>query len=110
MLALAQRTEERFEAHAPSVDMELDSGIRRAVLILRSEGIETFESCEGGEGHAFPDPTVRFHGGTWAGYRAFAVAMEHGLPVLHLRYCFTAVNGHLEAPCWELVFDPSVRN
>ncbi len=25
---------------------------------LRSGGIETFESCQGGPGHSFPDPTV----------------------------------------------------
>lgn len=98
-----------LEDHAPVVDMELDPGIRRAVLILRSNGVETFESCEGGSGHSMPDPTVRFWGGSWAGYRAFAIAMEHGLPVLHLRYTFTAVNGHLETPCWELTFHPSVR-
>lgn len=99
-----------LESHAPAVDMELDAGIRRAVLILRASGIETFESCEGGAGHSMPDPTVRFWGGTWAGYRAFAVAMEHGLPVLHLRYCYTVVNGHLETPCWELTFHASVRD
>lgn len=109
MGAALRKFEDELEAHAPAVDMELDAGIRRAVLILRANGIETFESCEGGEGHAFPDPTVRFHGGSWVGYKAFAIAMEHGLPVLHLRYSFTAVHGHLEAPCWELTFDPSVR-
>lgn len=98
-----------LEDYAPAVDLELDLGVRRAVLILRAGGVETFESCEGGEGHAFPDPTIRFHGGSWAGYRAFAIAMEHGLPVLHVRYAFTAVNGHLEAPCWEMTFAPSVR-
>jgi hypothetical protein len=109
MSAIRKHQHDPLEDHAPVVDMELDAGIRRAVLILRANGVETFESCEGGEGHACPDPTIRFHGGTWAGYRAFAIAMEHGLPVLHLRYCFTAVNGHLEAPCWELTFAPSVR-
>lgn len=46
----------------PDIDMQLDSGIRNYVLILRSGGIETFESCEGGEGHVFPEPTVRFLG------------------------------------------------
>jgi len=108
MIALAERFES-LEQYAPVVDMELDQGIRRAVLVLRANGVETFESCEGGPGHAFPDPTVRFWGGTWAGYKAFAIAMEHGLPVLHLRYCFTNVNGHLETPCWELVFRDDVR-
>lgn len=88
---------------------EIEPGIRYAVEVLQGAGIETVESCEGGDGHAYHEPTVRFHGGTWVGYRAFAVAMEHGLPVKHLRYAYSTLNGHLEAPCWEIVFDESVR-
>lgn len=103
-MTAARKIRDPLEAFAPPVDMELDAGIRRAVLVLRSAGIETFESCEGGEGHAFAEPTVRFGGGTWAGYKAFAVAMEHGLPVSALRYCYTNVNGHLGEPCWEITF------
>lgn len=103
------RDYEALEEHAPVVDMEIDSGIRRAVLILRSQGVETFESCEGGEGHAEPDPIIRFFGGAYAGYKAFAIAMEHGLPALHLRYSYSVVNGHLEGPHWEMTFHPQVR-
>jgi len=99
-----------LEAFAPDIDMELDPGIRRAVLILRRAGIETCESCEGGVGHAFPDPTIRFHGSTWAGYRAFAIAMEHGLPVLHLRYSYGVEGGQLGPPRWEMTFHPTVRH
>jgi hypothetical protein len=40
----------------------LDAGIRKAVECLQAEGIETFESCEGGPGHSFPEPTIRFYG------------------------------------------------
>jgi hypothetical protein len=45
---------EPLEAFLPQTDMPLDAGIRRYVAALRSGGIETFESCEGGEGHPFP--------------------------------------------------------
>lgn len=38
----------------------LDSGISDYVHKLMKHGVETFESCEGGEGHCFPEPTVRF--------------------------------------------------
>jgi len=99
-----------LEQFAPNGPSDLDAGIRRAVLVLRSAGIETFESCEGGDGHAFTEPTVRFNGGTWAGYRAFAVAMEHGLPVTAVRYTYATHNGHLGPPCWEMVFDDCVRD
>lgn len=40
----------------------LDPGIKRWVEILNGQGVMTFESCEGGEGHSFPEPTIRFHG------------------------------------------------
>jgi hypothetical protein len=66
-------------------DLGLDRGISDAVRVLRKTGVETFESCEGGEGHAYPEPTVRFHGEAPEGLRALAVAMEAGLPVLELR-------------------------
>jgi hypothetical protein len=72
---MSERDQSPLEQFAPSTDLELDAGIRRAVLILRSAGVETFESCEGGPGHAFPDPTIKFHGGAWAGYRALRIQL-----------------------------------
>lgn len=95
---------EALEAFAPATDLDLDPGIRQAVLTLRREGVETFESCEGGAGHAFPDPTIKFHGSSWAGYRALAIAMENGLPVLRMQRVYGISDGQLEGPWWELVF------
>lgn len=83
--------------------MDIDPGITEAVDILRNAGIETFDSCEGGPGHALPEPTIRFHGNAWAGHKAFAVAMENGLPVLSLRRAYIVTSGQLEGPWWELV-------
>jgi hypothetical protein len=40
----------------------LDEGIREIVLTLIANGVETFESCEGGPGHVYPWPTVPFTG------------------------------------------------
>lgn len=82
----------------------LDKGIAPFVDILVANGIETFESCEGGKGHSFPEPTVRFHGSAWAGFRAFSVAMEHGLPVLAVRLAYHEQDGQLAGPHWEMVF------
>ncbi len=62
-----------------------------AVKVLRDPGIETYESCQSGKGHTFTDATVRFHGGPAEGFRAFAAAVEAGLPVYALRR-FWAVN------------------
>ena len=95
---------QNFDEFEPSTDMPLDAGIRRYVLALRSGGIETFESCEGGIGHAFPEPTIRFHGGSGEGFRALAVAKELGLPILKLRRSYTIDDGWPTGPWWEMVF------
>ena len=82
----------------------LDDGIRQYVSALMREGVETFESCEGGEGHCFPEPTVRFHGGQHEGYRAFSVAIMLGLPVFSLRRYYSVTDNQLEVPWWEMTF------
>lgn len=38
----------------------LDPKIAKYVNILRKHGIETYESCQGGEGHAYDYPAIRF--------------------------------------------------
>ena len=85
-------------------DPPLDTGIRAAVEALRSSNVETFESCQGGEGHAYPDPTVRFHGGRAEGLRALSVALSFGLAVSELRRVWPIVDGEPTGPWWELTF------
>lgn len=83
-------------------DPPLDAGIRRFVEVLNGNDVETFESCEGGAGHAYPEPTVRFHGDWAEGFRAFSVAMANKLPVFALRRTWDAAEGELVGPCWEM--------
>ena len=87
-------------------DPPLDKGIKRYVELLWSAGIETFESCEGGEGHAFPEPTVKFHGVLEAGWRALAACLAYGFPVKDLRRTWDIIEREVRGPCWELVFWP----
>jgi hypothetical protein len=84
----------------------LDEGIREIVITLLSNGIETFESCEGGVGHSFPEPTVRFEGGSSEGLRALSVALENGLPVAELRRTWGMVDGSIHGPWWVMTFHP----
>lgn len=84
---------------------KLDRGIRRTVEILDAAGVETFESCQGGAGHAFPQPTVRFHGSLGAGWHALSVCFNNGLPVRELRRVWDILDGHVPTgPYWEVVF------
>ena len=82
----------------------LDKGIMRFVNILRENGIETFESCEGGNGHCMPEPTVCFHGGQAEGYRGLSIALQNGLPALSLRRVWYIIDGEATGPSWELTF------
>lgn len=82
----------------------LDPGIRRGVRLLMEAGVETFESCEGGDEHAYPEPNVRFYGGRSAGWRALWVALEHGLPVKAVRQTWPVREGGPVGPYWEVVF------
>ncbi len=85
-------------------DPPLDPGITHLVVALRAAGVETFESCQGGEGHAYPEPTVRFHGDVAEGFRALAAAMKDGLPVAELRRVWPIQNNEPTGPWWEITF------
>lgn len=91
---------------AKSYDPPLDAGIRDEVEALQEAGIETFESCQGGKGHTYPEPTVRFHGGIGEGYRALGVAIDAGLRVQALRRVWPVIDKEATGPCWELTFVP----
>jgi hypothetical protein len=82
----------------------LDPGIAPFVTILRDAGVETIESCEGGEGHAASEPTVWFRGERAEGFRALAVCAQHRLPVFALRRTWQINDGEPTGPHWELVF------
>jgi len=83
---------------------ELDPGIAPYVDALREAGVETFESCEGGEGHCYAEPAVRFSGDLGDGFRAVAVALEHGFPVQSIRRVWDILEGEPRGPHWEMAF------
>ena len=93
-------------ARAGRFDPPLDVGIRDIVLTLIANGVETFESCEGGTGHSFPEPTVRFEGSSSEGLRALAVALENRLPVSELRRTWGIIDGVIHGPWWVMTFHP----
>jgi len=82
----------------------LDDGIKHAVILLQQNGIETFETCEGGNGHAFSEPTIRFHGDSSEGFRVLALAQKNGLQVDQLRRYYQVQDGEPTGPYGELTF------
>ena len=85
-------------------DPPLDHGIERQVAVLRSFGVDTFESCQGGVGHAYSEPTVRFRGERSEGFRALAAALQAGLAVAELRRVWPINDGEPTGPWWEITF------
>lgn len=82
----------------------MDAGIAPWVKLLNENGIETLESCEGGLGHAYPEPTIRLHGVESYGWSALGVAKTFVLPVSELRRTWSFQDGQPHGPYWELVF------
>lgn len=95
------------DAAAPDGERGIDPGIAHEVRILQAGGVETTESCQGGQGHSFPEPTVRFHGGQSEGPRALGIALQNGLRVTTLRRVWSIIDGEMVGPGWEMVFHHS---
>ena len=88
----------------PTFDPPLDEAIAPFVEALNAYGVETFESCQGGEGHAYAEPTIRFHGDRAEGLKALALAIKDGFPVSDLRRVWPIIDGEPTGPWWELTF------
>lgn len=96
--------------HSRPVPGKIDPGILKAVERLQADGVATFESCEGGTGHAYPEPTVRFSGTPETGWRALGICLAYGLPVLALRRVWYVLDSNEPTgPHWEITFRERLR-
>jgi hypothetical protein len=82
----------------------LDKGIEHEVEILAEGGIETYESCQGGPGHSYLEPAVRFYGERSEGFKALAIALQNDLKPSVLRRIWTIIDGEPVGPHWEMTF------
>jgi hypothetical protein len=99
------RTRLRTPPPAPPKPLTLDRGIARAVDVLRAAGVETCQSCEGGPGHAYPEPTIEFYGNSAAGWLALKVCLDYGFPVRQLRRFWTVQETNIPTgPHWAITF------
>ena len=83
-------------------EMPIDPLVAPHVRALQDAGVETFESCQGGPGHASDQPMIRFFGDAQEGYRAIAVALDAGIPVASLNREWPVIDGELTGPYWRL--------
>lgn len=83
------------------MDLAIDELIRPAVDLLRKYGIETIESCQGGEGHACLEPMVRFTGDEIDIIRAMDICIAHGMYVSEGRKVYRKIEDITEADNWQ---------
>lgn len=103
----------------PKVLESTDEEIKPVVELLNRHGFITFESCQGGKGHWFDKPTIRFEGSEFDLIRAYQLCEIHGLNVLDGKRVYTKTNVYNEkgasigenwdTPFNELIFVKSDR-
>lgn len=86
----------------------LDVGIRFAVRVLHAEGIETAQSCQGGKGHSYQEPTVDLPAGgprDAAGFGTLPTLVQHGLDPVDLAIVWSLdANGMPYQRIWRITF------
>ncbi len=97
----------RHSMQSPAWYVSLDPGIRFAVRVLHAHGIDTGQSCEGGDGHAYDYPTIDLNARgpqDAAGFAALAALAAYGLPVRSVEFVWDVLNGVPVDSCWRIVF------
>ena len=84
----------------------LDAGVRFAVKVLHAKGFETCQSCQGGDGHSYDQPTVDLNAAAddaW-GFAAMATLQDYGLQVRELSLLWNIRNGLPYEKLWRITF------
>lgn len=84
----------------------LDPGIRFAVRVLHAAGLDTCQSCQGGKGHPYDQPTVEMvaTGDDARGFGALAALHSYGLPVADIAIRWPIRHGLPYEKLWTITF------
>lgn len=90
----------------------LDEGIRFAVRVLHANGIETGQSCQGGEGHCYDLPSIEFAADAddSLGFEALSALQTYGLPVSAISIRWDIFNGLPYQKLWRIEFVRPMAN
>lgn len=90
----------------------LDAGIRFAVRVLHAAGFETCQSCQGGKGHAYAEPTVEMiaTGDDSRGFGALDALRGYGLPVSQVAITWPIRNGYPYEKNWTITFSKTMED
>lgn len=94
-----------LQGYDPHKDQRLESGIKDAVIALINNGIVTYESCQGGDGHLYKEPTIRFNGNRTEGMKAYHILTSNGFNVVSISRIWVNMDGELTGPNWEIIME-----
>jgi hypothetical protein len=81
---------------------DIDSEIASALHALADFEIDTFSSCQGGEGHASLMPEIFFHGNDDVGLYAVWLLESQGFRVWELSHHWDLEHGLPRRPFWRV--------
>ena len=82
---------------------DADPEIIPILKILNENGIDTFESCQGGIEHAFGKPTICFEGNYETAMKVMNLCKKFNIDYFRKYYCYET-DGTFRGPEWEIVF------
>ncbi len=98
-------TRKEFNRHLEFNNQPIDKGILHHVKILKENGVDTFMSCQGGKGHTFSSPTIRFRCTKKEAFKALSVAVDNDLSPMALNEIRLLIGKKIAfGPFWELQF------
>lgn len=83
---------------------KLDPKISLLVKRLWDAGVHTYESCQGGTGHASREPFIKLYGVPADQWRALAVCQDYGFDVRTISRTWDIDNGEPSGPYTLIVF------
>lgn len=91
---------------------DLDAGIRFAVRVLHAAGFETCQSCQGGKGHPYYEPTVEMVATSddARGFGALDALRGYGLPVSQIAITWPVHNGYPYEKNWTITFSKTMED
>jgi hypothetical protein len=90
----------------------IDAGVRFPVRVLHAYGFDTCQSCQGGKGHAYDQPTIEMEstGDDAGGFGALAALQRYGLPVADIAIRWPVRNGLPYERLWTITFRKTMED
>jgi hypothetical protein len=112
-LLLSKAVPLRSKVFLESFYRGIDAGIRFPLRVLHAHGFETCQSCQGGKGHAYLEPTIDMVAGGASdseGIAALGPLAAYGLPVSTVGIIWNIEQGLPYEKLWRITFRTTMED